>query len=293
MPTSSSSSAQAALQRLADQLREMRLDAGLTGREFARRAGWRDATTVSKIENGRRPASAAQVLLWCRVCGASERRAQELLAEQRVVASTWQTHRQLNRGGLKGRQEVLRDKYWRVKLHRVYQTKVIPGLLQTPALATHYLTTARMEQHLTIDDVPQAVEVRMERQRCLERPGARWLFVLEEDVLWYRPATDDIHAEQLRHLLTMTRRPTIVVGVIPRRAERHGICPEESFTMSQFAPDDSVVTVELVSGTLTLTQPYEIGLYNEAWDRLWSLALHGDAARALVSEALDDVSGAG
>jgi hypothetical protein len=209
------------------------------------------------------------------------------------VASMWQTHRQLNRGGLKGRQEQLRDKYWQVKLHRVYQTKVIPGLLQTRALTSHYLTTARLEQHLAVDDVAEAIDARMDRQRCLNRPDARWLFLVEEDVLWYRPAPDEVHAEQLRHLMAMMRWPTIIFGVIPRRAARHGVCPEESFTMSTFTPDSSVVTVELVSGTLTLTQPYEIGLYAEAWERLMSLAVHGEGARALVAQALDEVSGEG
>lgn len=288
---SSSSSAQAARQRLADQLREMRLDAGLSGREFARRAGWRDATSVSKVENARRPVSAAQVRLWCEVCGVSEQRTQELLAEQRAVESTWQTHRQLNRGGFKGRQKALRDKYWQVKRHRVYQTKVIPGLLQTAALTTAYLTQARAEQDLAVDDVAEAVLARMERQRCLERPDARWLFLLEEDVLWYRPAAGEVHREQLHHVAGVMRRPNVSLGIIPRDADRRGVSPDESFTMSEL-PDCTIVTVELVSGDLTLTQPYETRLYTESWDRLWSLAVHGNAAMTLIEAALDSLTDA-
>ncbi|WP_067470038.1 helix-turn-helix domain-containing protein [Actinomadura macra] len=286
MPAPISSSAQAARQRLADQLKEIREDAGLTGRELARRAGWSAGVSkVSRIEHGHRPISAEDLRTWCEACEVSPERAAELLSELRAVANMWATHHQLNRGGLKARQEKIRDKYWRVKLHRVYQTKYIPGLLQTRALTEHYLTTARLEQHLDLDDVAQAVDSRMERQRCLNRPDARWLFVIEEDVLWYRPASDAVHIEQLRYLMEAMGRPTVSLGVIPRGIARNGVNPEESFTMS-ILPDSVVVAVELVSGTLTLTQPYETSMYAEAWTRLFDLAVHGERVRELIRAPL-------
>ncbi|WP_131739478.1 helix-turn-helix domain-containing protein [Actinomadura roseirufa] len=291
MPAPISSSAQAARQRLADQLREIREDAALTGRELARRAGWTAGVAkVSRIEHAHRPISVEDLRIWCRVCDVPEGRTAELLAELRAVANVWATHRQLNRGGLKGRQEQLRDKYWRVRRHRVYQTKVIPGLLQSRSLATAYLTQVRQEQGLAVDDVAEAVEARMQRQRCLGRPDAVWLFLLEEDVLWYRPAPASVHREQLRRLTAILGQPNVSLGVIPRDVDRRGVSPDESFTMSEL-PDRVLVTVELVSGDLTLTQPYETRLYAEAWDRLWSLAVHGDAVRTLVDRALEYLPG--
>ncbi|WP_202638907.1 helix-turn-helix domain-containing protein [Bailinhaonella thermotolerans] len=289
VPSSPSSAAQAARQRLGAQLRQVRTDAGLSGVEFARRAGWAQSALVSMVERGQRTITAEHVRTWCRVCGVPPEQEAELLAEQAAVAGMWITHRQLNRAGLHGRQRKLRDKYWQVKRHWVYQTKVIPGLLQTEALTTVYLTQARVEQHLDIDDVSQAVAARMERQRCLERPGTAWAFLLEEDVIWYRPAPAEVHREQLQRLddLLRTKYPaTVSLGIIPRDADRRGISPDESFTMSEL-PDRTIVTVELVSGDLTFTQPYETRMYGEAWDRLWSLAVHGDSARALIAKALD------
>ncbi|MFG1999882.1 helix-turn-helix domain-containing protein [Spirillospora sp. NPDC048911] len=284
MPSSRSpsSSAQAARQRLGERLRQMRQEARISGVRFAELAGWRSSAQVSMIERGQRGITPDHVRLWCRICAKPDRVLAELLAEQRAVAGMWQTHQEGNRAGLKGRQEKLRDKYWTVRLHRVYQTKYIPGLLQTRGLMTHYLTTARLEQHLELDDVADAVEARLDRQRCLNRPDARWLFLLEEDVLWYRPAGPEIHANQLRYLLEVMRRPTVSLGVIPRDIARHGVNPEESFTMSELPGRSVVVTVELVSGTLTLTQSYETRMYAEAWERLFGLAVHGDRARALI-----------
>lgn len=265
------------------------MEAGLSGVEFARRAGWRDSSRVSQIERGVRPASVTDVRLWCRLGGVSERRLEELLAEQRAVAGMYVTHKRATRGGLRRVQEAVRDKYERVKLHRVYQTKVIPGLLQTEALTTVYLTQARLEQHVAVDDVAEAVAERMDRQRVLHRPDARWLFVVEEDVLWYRPASDAVHVEQLRHLLTAMKLPTVSFGVIPRQARRFGVCPEESFTMT----DTELVNVELVSGYLRVTHPDEIQMYVEAWDRLFALAVHGKRARALIIEALESLDPGG
>ncbi len=269
----------------------MRQEACVSGVRFAELAGWRASSQVSMVERGQRTITPDHVRLWCRICRVPEHVTAELLAEQRTVIDMWQTHQESNRAGLRGRQEKLRDKYQTVRLHRVYQTKVIPGLLQTPALMTHYLTTARLEQHLDLDDVAEAVESRLERQQCLNRPDARWLFLLEEDVLWYRPGPAEVHAEQLRHLLASMRRPTVSFGVIPRAIDRRGVNPEESFTMSEL-PASVVVTVELVSGTLTLTQPYETRMYAEAWERLFGLAVHGDRARALVKAPLSALAGA-
>jgi len=54
---------------LAEQLRQMRTDARISGREFARRAGWRSSSQVSMIEHGRRTITPDHIRLWCKICG--------------------------------------------------------------------------------------------------------------------------------------------------------------------------------------------------------------------------------
>lgn len=88
MPSSSSSSAQAARQALADQLREIRERAGLTGRVLAATAGWQPQK-ISRIEHGVRPISAADLSLWCQLCGVPAQRLEELLAERSAAAGMW------------------------------------------------------------------------------------------------------------------------------------------------------------------------------------------------------------
>jgi transcriptional regulator with XRE-family HTH domain len=288
MPSSPSSSAQTARERLGAQLRALRESTGLSGLQFAELAGWSNSSLVSVVEKGRRTITADHVRTWCRVTAAGSGREAELLAEQANVATMWQTYAQLAEsagGGLRARQERLLDRYWQVKRQRIYQTKVIPGLLQTEAMMTFYLSRARTDQHLQRDDVAEAVAVRLDRQRCLERPDALWGFILEEDVLHYRPGPSDLHADQLRHLLDVidSGRKNILIGIIPRHANRHGVIPGEAFIMD----DDTLVTIELISGYLRLSQPGDIRMYAEAWDRLLSIAEHGRAARPLIQAALD------
>jgi transcriptional regulator with XRE-family HTH domain len=143
----SSSSAQAAQQRLAGQLRELRLAAGLSGRAFAAAAGCQPSK-VSQIEKAVRPASMADVKLWCRICGASAQRTGELLAEQAAAARLWIAFRDLGRSaGLNATQKMLSGDMWeRVQVHRAYQTKLIHGLLQTTAYMTGILTEVRRER---------------------------------------------------------------------------------------------------------------------------------------------------
>ena len=208
MPASSSS-LQAARERLGAQLRELRQAAGLSGRDFAAAAGCQPAK-VSQVEKGTRPASVADVRLWCRVCEAPAQRTEELLAEQAAVARLWISFRDLGRKtGLNATQKLLSGDMWeRVQLYRGYQTKVIPGLLQTESYMTAVMTSVRRERGVEADDVAEAVAERIGRQGYLLQPGRQFVFVMEEPVLRFRPYGTDVQRDQLAHLLTMMRLPS-------------------------------------------------------------------------------------
>jgi transcriptional regulator with XRE-family HTH domain len=280
---SSSSSAQAARQRLGGQLRDLRLAAGLTGRAFAAAAGCQ-ASKVSQIEKGVRPASVADVRLWCRICGASAQQEQELLSEQAVAARLWIAFRDLGRAtGLNATQKMLSGDMWdRVRVFRAYQTKVIPGLLQTAGYMTAILAGVRAERGVEVDDIADALAERIGRQGYLLQRGRQFLFVIEEPVLWFRPYGPGIQREQLAHLLDVMKLPSVSLGIIPLRAGRHGHRPRESFEIT----DTDLVTIEMLTGFLSLTHADEVTAYDTAWEQLYSIAVHGKKARALITDAL-------
>ena len=57
--------------------------------------------------------------------------------------------------------------------------------------------------------------------------------------------------------------------------------------------DTGLVIVELVSGVLSVTQPREIAMYARDFTDLASIAVHGGAARKLISTALHDLASRG
>jgi transcriptional regulator with XRE-family HTH domain len=286
VPSSSSSSAQQARQALADQLREVRLAAGLTGRALAARAGWHGVSKVSKIEHGVRPPSDDDVRTWCKVCGTPPERVEELLAEQRAVAGMWVSYQRLNRAGLRKAQEFVRSSYERSALVRAYQPKIVPGLLQTAEYTTAVLRDARDRQSVHRDDVTEAVAERTGRQRVLTQAGHRFLFVVEEPVLRYRFCEPEILRGQLLHLREIARLPAVWLGVIPLGADRRRVLPREGFVMF----DEELVRVELISGVLSVTQPHEISMYVRDFTDLAAIAVGGKTARELITAAMNDLA---
>ncbi|WP_067449890.1 helix-turn-helix domain-containing protein [Actinomadura macra] len=278
--TSPSSSAQQARRALADRLRELRLDAGLTGRALAAQAGWH-RTKVSKIEHAARAPSSQDVQIWCRMCGAEEQTA-DLIAALRAVEGAFIEWRRLQRSGLRRLQESRMGLYERTRLFRIYEPGVMPGLLQTPGYVRAVLTTVGSFRNSPTADLDDAVDARIARQRVLREGDHRFAFLVEESALWSRLGGAEVLADQLAHLLRITRLPTVSFGVIPADAERR-LWPVEGFWMF----DKERVSVETVSGWLTITQPAEIALYASAFEELAQPAAHGAAARELITRVRD------
>ncbi|MFI9787721.1 Scr1 family TA system antitoxin-like transcriptional regulator [Kitasatospora sp. NPDC051984] len=101
--------------------------------------------------------------------------------------------RRLERAGLKRAQESVRPLFGRTRRFRMYQSWVIPGLLQTAAYTREVLSTI-VSLRSTPDDVDEAVAVRMERQEVLHTGDHRFAFLIEEWVLRTVIGTPDILA---------------------------------------------------------------------------------------------------
>ncbi len=275
---SPSSSVQAAKQALGDRLREIRIDAGLTGRRLAQLAGW-DRTKVSKIEHGRTLPTPADIRVWCEHACAADQTA-DLIASLHAVEGMFVEWRRLERTGLRRAQEAVAPLFERTKRFRAYDSWLVPGLFQTAAYTTAILTATASRRNLP-DDIDEAVAVRMQRQHVLYEGDHRFAVVIEESVLYAGIGGAETMTEQLGHLLTASSLPSVSFGIIPFNSDRP-LRPVEGFWIF----DDERVTVELVSGWLTLTQPKEIGLYAQAFNSMSAQAVYGARAKALIASAL-------
>ncbi|GLW16523.1 transcriptional regulator [Streptomyces sp. NBRC 13847] len=275
----SSSNVQEARQALGRRLREIRKDSGLTARALAVLAGWHESK-CSRLEHGRTPPSDADIQLWTLHCDAQEKAA-DLIATARGIEGMYVEWRRTERAGLKNAQEAVLPLFERTHRFRIYQSWVIPGLLQTPAYTTAVLNTI-VNLRQTPDDVADAVAVRMERQHILRSGDHRFSVLVEEWVLRTMIGDTKAMAGQLGHLLTVASLPSVSLGIIPLGVSRGSGWPVESFIMY----DDAQVNVELVSAHLTITQPSEIHEYATAFNELAGIAVYGAAARSLIAASV-------
>ncbi|MFE7839042.1 helix-turn-helix domain-containing protein [Streptomyces sp. NPDC057474] len=280
MPISPSSSAQAARERVAQRLRELRADAGITGTELAVRCGWTHPKT-SRIENARTPPTPDDIRRWCRACDAEDQAA-DIITQARNAESLYVEWRRKVRAGLKRLQDSYVELYQSTELFRIYSPTLVPGLLQTEGYARALLSAnARL---LDIpDDGEEAAAARLERSQVIHQPGHRFVMLVEESVLSYQLGDEDAMAAQLGYLLTAGALPQVSLGIIPSATRQRVVWPQELFHVY----DDTLVSVELLSAQIRITQPDEIALYLKAFEQLRSMAVYGAEARTLILKAIE------
>jgi hypothetical protein len=280
---SPSSSVQRARQELADRLRDLRLDAGLSGRALSRAASWHEAKT-SRIESAKQAPSDSDIRTWCEICRVAEQAA-DLIAASRAADSIYVDWKRLHRSGMRRVQETRRSLYEKTKVFKVYVSTVMPGFVQTPGYA-RALMSVITEFQQTPDDIDDAVRARISRNRILGSEGRRFTLLLEESVLRYQVGDAETMTAQLGHLLSCTALPGVRIGVIPFTAGSRSMWTLESFNVF----DDARVHVETLTAAVTVTIPGEVVVYLRAFDRLAALAVYGAEARGLITNSIRALS---
>ncbi|MGH3670977.1 MAG: Scr1 family TA system antitoxin-like transcriptional regulator, partial [Pseudonocardiaceae bacterium] len=180
MSTGRPSPAKQAREALGVRLREIRKDAGLTGRALAVGIGCH-YTKVSRIENGAQAPYEENIKAWCRVCRAEDQ-IPDLIATARAIESMYLEWQRQTRTGMKRVMVSSLPRYERTKLFRIYEHNVVPGLFQTAKYSAEMLS-----YFIDFPDAPNnldaAVETRMERQRIVYSGDRRFAVVLEEQAI--------------------------------------------------------------------------------------------------------------
>lgn len=282
MARTSSSSVQAARQSIADRLRELCRAAGLDGKTLAARCGWH-GSKVSRILTAQQSPSEDDLRAWCRACRAEDQ-TEDLIASLRAVEGMFVEWRRMERTGLKRAQEAVLPLFERTHWFRAYSPAFMPGLLQTDSY-TEAVLRAVQRRRVAVDDVADAVAVRMERQHILNDSRRRFAFLTEQAALSTGLGGPDVQEEQLARLLEATRQPNVSLGIVPTRTDRPRM-PVEGFFMF----DSAQVNVELVSGHLTIATPSEVTAYADTFAQLADMAVYGDKARSLIAKARETLA---
>jgi transcriptional regulator with XRE-family HTH domain len=170
-------------EQLGNRLRQLRQGAGLSGDALANRTGWSQAK-VSRIERGKTLPSRQDIDLWVAHTGASRQVGAELLELLETTVTSATAWRTLHRLGLRHRQVEIAERERQASAIHVFQPTMVPGLLQTAEYAKRVMEQGNPSAQ---QDIAEAVEARLERQRILYDESRQFEFLITEGALRWRP----------------------------------------------------------------------------------------------------------
>jgi transcriptional regulator with XRE-family HTH domain len=166
---------------------------------------------------------------------------------------------------------------------RIYETYVIPGLLQTEDYARCSIGATRPV--ITAEEIDRAVALRMTRQETLYReddPPRLWV-ILDESVLYRVNGGHQVMREQLQHLTKASEQPNIVVQVIPN-SEGSTSAGGRNFILLTLRSDPAMAYLEDIRSARYLRKPDDVVQYSLTYDHLRSNALSDMKSAALIKE---------
>ncbi|MBH0781267.1 helix-turn-helix domain-containing protein [Nocardia bovistercoris] len=263
---------------LAAELRGLRDLAGVSGRVLAQRIGV-SQSKVSRIENGSTVPSLPEVEAWSRELGLPDdiqRRLTSMTKAAHTEAHPWRTEL-AGKGHLQN--DVLHQECQAHKV-RVFQTSVVPGLLQTPDYARHVFRLLRVP--MSEADHAAAVAARMDRQIEMYEDNRTYEFLITEAALRWRPDTGKMLAVQLDRIAHLSTLGNVTVGVIPLRARATTVL---THGFALYTRDDlHEATVETVHARVEVRGREEVEAYDNRWALLTQMALFDSEAGDFLGE---------
>lgn len=267
--------------RLGRELAKLREQSGLSTAVIEERTGF-SRSKIYRLENGKSPSRRADVEILCQIYKAPARLTKALaaLAGETTKSGWWHSYGDVIPEwfevfvGLEAYAERL----------EIYEPELVTGLLQTHNYAYTVLRTADADGD--DEEIERRVTLRLARQTMLTGPDATALeVILNEAVLRRSVGGAQVMAEQIRHIIEVSRYRTTTVRVLPFSAGVHAAMMG-GFTYLRF-PDRNVVDViyhETRTGALYLDKPAQRRPYRQMWRDIDTRALDPDASREMMVE---------
>jgi transcriptional regulator with XRE-family HTH domain len=268
--------------RLARELRALRIQAGLTHEQLAKKTG-QSRAQISRLENGH-VVDQADILTILDTLGVDGDRWTQIMtiARQAGERGWWESLR-----GMGVRQARYADLEAGATSIREYQQTFLPGLLQTPGYVQ-----ARIESELEpmTGTAEGVLAGRLGRQRMLRRPGGpAYEVIIDELAVRRLTAPADVVGAQLSHIVTVVNGAArLSVRVLPIAAGIGGFAvPRSAFAMYTYPDpgDPAVVAIDTVTDDLVLTDDDAVRRYDELYRRLREAALSGAESMKLLIAA--------
>ncbi|GII78979.1 transcriptional regulator [Sphaerisporangium rufum] len=155
---------------------------------------------------------------------------------------------------------------------RTYEVQFVPGLLQTKEYARAVITAGAAG--IGSAEIARRVDLRMERQRVLDRPGGPIFWAVIDEAALRRPiGGTDVMRGQLEHLIDLMRSSRITIQVMPFSFGGHS-AEGGAFSILRFNDSElpDVVYVEQLASALYLDKRDEVDRYSEVMERLCAVS---------------------
>ncbi|MEU9883891.1 helix-turn-helix transcriptional regulator [Sphaerisporangium sp. NPDC051011] len=172
---------------------------------------------------------------------------------------------------------------------RSYEVQFVPGLLQTEAYARAVVMLGHPD--CAEDELQRRVDLRMARQKLLERANPPHLWAVIDEAALRRPlGGPDVMRGQIKHLLEAIASPTITVQVMPFSAGGHAAAGGP-FSILRFAERDlpDVVYLEQLTSAIYLDKREDLDRYQAVMERLCLDAIPVSDTRKALTRILDEI----
>jgi transcriptional regulator with XRE-family HTH domain len=264
---------------LATALRDLRKASGLSGERLAAKAQL-SQSKVSRIETGRTIPTVADTARILKALEVPSGVATELLAVAKAANVEYASWRSVARLGIWHKQNELRALAEASRIVRQFMPAILPGLLQIEGYARETFTPS--VDGRPARDVDRAVRARLASQDALENDSRRFVFILTEQALGWRQAEPEVMRAQLKHVIDVSRRRNVDLGILPISA------PVKVPALNVFCLyDDRLVLVENYGGELALRDPRDIAYHQNLFDYFYGFCHVNGDAREWITQLLD------
>jgi hypothetical protein len=153
-------------------------------------------------------------------------------------------------------------------LIRTYEVQFVPGLLQTADYARSVVLLGH--GRAKTEEIDRRVDLRMRRQKILDRPDPVQLWAVIDEAVLRRPVGSRATMRgQIQALIDATQRTSVHLQVLPFQVGGHSAAGG-AFSILRF-PDQElpdIVYVEQLSSALYLDKRDDVELYVDAMERL-------------------------
>lgn len=267
---------------LSSTLRELRHRTGLSGTEVARRMGT-SQRRISDLERGKYVPRDDELGRLADLYGAKTTTRRQMMRVVRDLSSEPTKARATiaRHGSYKMQQRAQRTESDAARI-RSFHPAVVIGLAQTPAYMRAVFSAGG---DMDTADLEKSIAARIARQEVLSG-GKDICLIMTEGALRWQAISPAVMVEQLAHLVEISYRPGVRLGVVPWTTAV-SVFPVSGFHIL----DSRAVVIGTDAATAFFTDSQDVSAYEKLWGELEALASWGAEAREHLERIATDYRG--